>query len=236
MSVADVQGGGVLRIRFKTLADFHQCYVRDLSRGGIFVNARRTAAIGAAISVVLTLPDGDEIRLHGRVVHVTPPSDAVPPAPGGMGIEFVDMTPELQKKLGACAERGRTTPPSGQVTPPTQKPRTLGVAPVETVQPRTTPKSPAPTPPHQSAAGEEIELLRRLCWLLARPGSFLERPLEQVLGVPGAAPEMIRRAMFERLRNAVQLGRPPAFMSAGDALELARKLQMIETLVASGDS
>src|SRR5262249_46291905 len=106
--------------------------------------------------------------------------------------------------------------------PPTQ--RTTSPPPTQ----RTT--SPPPTP----ATQEEFELLRRLCWILSR-GSFVDRPLEEVLGVPGAAERSTRRNVVRKLRSPLRLDRPPAFLATDDRWEVERKLRMIETIVDSAE-
>jgi len=220
-----VQGTSI-RIRFKTAKDFQECYLRDISRGGIFVNARNIQPVGSTIVVVLTLPEGDEVRLLGRVVHVRSPAHATPALPSGMGIEFLDLSPELIQMLDRYVHRLKKGPPA---LPAADRPP----APAQTVQPQSVPRSPARVA-NPAAVGDEIELLRRLCWILCR-GALSERPLQEVLGIPGGVPEAVRLEMFARLRQALGLEHPPVFLGPSDAFEVKRRLDVIEVLAKSGD-
>jgi hypothetical protein len=57
--------------------------VRDLNVGGLFIATPTPVALGTAITVLLSVPEG-EIRSRAIVRNVTPGE--------GMGIQFVDMT------------------------------------------------------------------------------------------------------------------------------------------------
>jgi uncharacterized protein (TIGR02266 family) len=197
--------GGAIRIKFRTPQDFQEYYLRDISRGGMFIATQKPHQIGEILSLAVQLPEGDEIKLQARVAHVRKPAEVGPGKPAGMGVEFVAMPAEAADRIAACIRQLRTSRP----------PRTV-------VKPQT-----APTP-------EEFELLRRLCWVLAR-GSFADRPLQEVLGVPGAAERDARRDVFRKLRAALRLDAPPAFLSMEDRWEMERKLRMVETIVDTAE-
>jgi hypothetical protein len=56
--------------------------VRDLSAGGVFVSTPTPAAVGAALKLLFSLPEG-EVRMQGVVRYADPKR--------GMGVEFTRM-------------------------------------------------------------------------------------------------------------------------------------------------
>lgn len=78
----------------------------NVSRGGIFVDTDESLAVGAP--VVCNLPYGrDEsaMQLRGRVAWLRPRSSSTPKRPGGVGIEFVDLSDEESDKLSDLVGR-----------------------------------------------------------------------------------------------------------------------------------
>lgn len=68
---------------------FARFHTENISRGGAFLRGNGAVAIGDAIVLILTLPDGRELRLPGRVAHVL---DAAAAAQAGrqpgIGVQF----------------------------------------------------------------------------------------------------------------------------------------------------
>ena len=204
-----VPAGAAIRIRFKTARDLEEYYLRDISQGGMFIATQNLRAMGEVLTILLQLPEGDELRLQARVVHQRTPSQVRAGQPAGMGVQFEAMTPEMAERIKLCVDSIKAS------RPPVTAPR----------RPSVTPKTAgAPTT-------EQFELLRRLCWVLARSG-LADRPLAEVLGVPGAAPDAARREMFRKLRDALGLDHPPPFLGNDDRIEIERKLNVIQTIVA----
>jgi molecular chaperone DnaK len=90
--------GAVLRIRlaFGSMDDFVERYAMNISSGGIFVRTRDPSPPGTELGLDITIQSGDQvIQGRGIVRWTTPPS-----APGephrdpGMGIRFLELTPE----------------------------------------------------------------------------------------------------------------------------------------------
>ena len=90
--------GAILRIRlaFGSMEDFVERYAMNISSGGIFVRTRDPSPPGTELGLDITIQTGDQvIQGRGVVRWTTPPS-----APGephrdpGMGIRFVELTPE----------------------------------------------------------------------------------------------------------------------------------------------
>jgi uncharacterized protein (TIGR02266 family) len=93
----------LVQFRFSTLQDFLAEYARDLSPGGLFIRSEAPRAEGEVLSLQLSLQDGSRlIEGLGRVVRVDPPG--VPGRPAGMGVKFLDLTPESRALVDAlCA-------------------------------------------------------------------------------------------------------------------------------------
>lgn len=216
--------GATLRVQFRTLAEFQEHYLKDFSRGSIFVWAKATHPLGKRIVVLVNLPDGEEVSLQGRVVHVHDRGSLSYPV--GMGIEILDPAPELIMKLDPYINHPKRSSPA-----PLHMPNEAALAQIVDLKTRSRNGHFAARP---GAVGEEIELLRRFCWVLAR-GLLPERSLEYILGVPGGAPKRVRREIYQRLRHAVELDRPPVFLGPADAGHVERKLVAIASLVEQGE-
>ncbi len=101
-----------LKIRYKssTLEDFIERYSNDISRGGVFIKAKKPLAVGTLLKFEFLLKDQSTL-IHGvgRVVWRRDPSDADPQNPSGMGIKFIKMDPESRALVQRIAE-GRESP------------------------------------------------------------------------------------------------------------------------------
>ena len=114
--------GVAIRVKFAGVAELEQYFLRDISRGGIFLRAKNLKPMRSQLTIVLAMPDGGEVKLLGEVVHVIPPEQATPGQPSGMGVQFTNLTPELLAQINDYVERlkRRTSlpPPSAPVAPP----------------------------------------------------------------------------------------------------------------------
>ncbi len=96
-----------LKIRYKsaTLEDFIERYSNDISRGGIFIKAKKPLAVGTLLKFEFILQDQSTL-IHGvgRVVwrREEPETDAENPS--GMGIKFIKMDPESRSVVQRIAE------------------------------------------------------------------------------------------------------------------------------------
>jgi len=97
-----------VRVRCRSWSDFRTLYTRDISRGGMFLRTATPLLAGTAVQLVLSLPDGRDIELRGKVVHVVPPGTHGRPA--GMGLRFSDMSEERRAQIEALL---RTVAPAG---------------------------------------------------------------------------------------------------------------------------
>ncbi|MDH3202623.1 MAG: TIGR02266 family protein [Myxococcales bacterium] len=101
-----------LKIRYKssTLQDFIERYSSDISRGGVFIKAKKPLAVGTLLKFEFLLQDQSTL-IHGvgRVVWRRDPSEADAHNPSGMGIKFIKMDPDSRALVQRIAE-GRESP------------------------------------------------------------------------------------------------------------------------------
>jgi uncharacterized protein (TIGR02266 family) len=100
--------GVVVRVRFQNRRQLKRLWVKDISRGGMFLRTQSPLDVFEKVTVVLELPDGSQVDLHGSVVHVIPPDKATDKASAGMGVQFTDLTPDKRDLLEAFLERSKT--------------------------------------------------------------------------------------------------------------------------------
>jgi Tfp pilus assembly protein PilZ len=84
-------------------------YAVNLSLGGIRLQLGSRAPLGAALDIILTLPNGSRLHLAGKVAHLGPEGS------GDVGVRFDDLPDKTKeeiehyiRELGA----GRTPPPA----------------------------------------------------------------------------------------------------------------------------
>ena len=96
-----------LKIRYKsaTLEDFIERYSSDISRGGVFIKAKKPLAVGTLLKFEFILQDQSTL-IHGvgRVVWRRDEAEADPENPSGMGIKFIKMDPESRSVVQRIAE------------------------------------------------------------------------------------------------------------------------------------
>jgi len=96
-----------LKIRYKsaTLEDFIERYSSDISRGGVFIKAKKPLAVGTLLKFEFILQDQSTL-IHGvgRVVWRRDDAGADPANPTGMGIKFIKMDPESRSVVQRIAE------------------------------------------------------------------------------------------------------------------------------------
>ena len=101
-----------LKIRYKsaTLEDFIERYSSDISRGGVFIKAKKPLDVGTLLKFEFLLSDQSSL-IHGvgRVVWRREPAEANSNSPAGMGIKFIKMDPESRALVQRIAE-GRDAP------------------------------------------------------------------------------------------------------------------------------
>jgi uncharacterized protein (TIGR02266 family) len=74
-------------------------FTTNLAEGGVFVATHVVLPVGAALTLVLTLPGLDPPETVAGVVRWTrPPSEGLDVSPG-MGVELVDPSPRLAEAI-----------------------------------------------------------------------------------------------------------------------------------------
>jgi uncharacterized protein (TIGR02266 family) len=96
-----------LKIRYKsaTLEDFIERYSMDISRGGVFIKAKKPLAVGTLLKFEFMLQDQSTL-IHGvgRVVWRREAAEADANNPSGMGIKFIKMDPDSRSVVQHIVE------------------------------------------------------------------------------------------------------------------------------------
>jgi type IV pilus assembly protein PilZ len=83
-------------VAYRSVDRFLSDFGTNISRGGVFVNTAQPLAVGTPVRLLVSLPDQDvPIEVSGRVLRVQEASSGTP----GMGIEFVDLAPEVRERI-----------------------------------------------------------------------------------------------------------------------------------------
>jgi uncharacterized protein (TIGR02266 family) len=109
-------GNAVVRVKFQNKRQLKQTWIKDISKGGIFLRTPTPLEPFEKITVVLELPDGEEVELSGVVVHVVTPAEAGEGGPG-MGVQFSDLTQDKRARVDAFLLRHRTVVPASGAPP-----------------------------------------------------------------------------------------------------------------------
>jgi uncharacterized protein (TIGR02266 family) len=137
------------RVRFADAKKFEQCYLKDISRGGIFLRTAAPSPLGTSIEVTLVLPDTSEVVLPGKVVHRVGPESAAAGQVSGIGVKFEELKPAVRNVLEAVLKDlpGRTVPAAAAPPPPPAPPRVVAAPPPRVVAAPPPPAAPPPLPP-----------------------------------------------------------------------------------------
>ena len=101
-------------LRFGDVAKLRRAFVKDISKGGMFVRSSSPKPVGARVRVVLELPDGSQFPLEGEAVSVNDAQDGT----GGNGVRFTDLDAPrmgLLDRYIAAREAGAPHPMDGSV-------------------------------------------------------------------------------------------------------------------------
>ena len=87
----------LVQLRCESRDDFDRRFAANISIGGMFIETEDNHAIGDVVYFQCTVRgDGPIIEGMGRVVHTSPASST---APGGIGVEFLNMEPQFQRLI-----------------------------------------------------------------------------------------------------------------------------------------
>lgn len=92
-----------LQLRCPDWQDFVRTYARDIRSGGMFIQTEEAPPILSFLEVRVDLPDGDELMLNARVVHIMTREQVGPHGVPGIGVEFRDVTAAIREQLADLA-------------------------------------------------------------------------------------------------------------------------------------
>jgi uncharacterized protein (TIGR02266 family) len=127
-----------VRVRFADRKQFEQCWLKDISQGGIFLRTQAPTPLETPVEVVLTLPDATELTLHGMVVHRVSPEEVRPGHPAGLGVAFTDLSAELRATLAAvvgATDASPLPPPAPEADGPARDGSQAGARPARAAPP-----------------------------------------------------------------------------------------------------
>ena len=91
-----------IEIVFREAGSFIKSYMLNVNNGGIFVKSDHPLPLDSVLALRIQLPhDKEKINLEGRVVWTNLKAKSFP---AGMGIQFINISPEHKKKISAFAE------------------------------------------------------------------------------------------------------------------------------------
>ena len=97
-----------LLVRCESWAEFAQRYATDVSQGGMFIALADRPEILSEVDVSLLLPEGHEIALCARVVHVLDEATAASENKrAGIGVQFIDLDPIRKQQIRQLVEFAR---------------------------------------------------------------------------------------------------------------------------------
>lgn len=93
-----------VKVRARDREDLRDLWMRDISKGGVFVETRKPPVAGTSLEVHLETPAGT-IQLNGTVVHVLTQEMASSfGGQPGVGIQFTDLDPATRDAIQAYIE------------------------------------------------------------------------------------------------------------------------------------
>lgn len=98
-----------IRVRSKSVEDFVDRYIRDISLGGVFIEHAQPLDVGAELSFELQIEDDAPLVTgRGRVAwRRTENTDSCPP---GMGVAFIELSPESRSLVDSFVEQRADQP------------------------------------------------------------------------------------------------------------------------------
>jgi len=108
-----------VRVRLESWEQFEELYIRNISRGGMFVGMSDPAPPGTQLRVEVTAPNGRHLALRGQVAHTVAPETAE--AEGkrpGVGVRFLELTAEERDMLDLLLHQARGVAAEGSAKLP----------------------------------------------------------------------------------------------------------------------
>ena len=114
-SAPRITARSLVEVRLPTWETLRSVYTINVSQGGMRLSMGAGAPIGAAIDIMLTLPDGARLHLPGTVANLGPGEG------GDVGVRFDELPPYTQKEIDlylAELQAGRTPRAKTKSIPP----------------------------------------------------------------------------------------------------------------------
>lgn len=114
-SAPRITARSLVEVRLPTWETLRSVYTINISQGGMRLSMGAGAPIGAAIDIILTLPDGTRLHLPGTVANLGPG------AGGDVGVRFDDLPEHTRKEIELYIEElqaGRTPRAKTKSIPP----------------------------------------------------------------------------------------------------------------------
>jgi uncharacterized protein (TIGR02266 family) len=83
-------------VAYRTVDRFLCDFGTNISQTGIFVNTPEPLPVGTTVRLLISLPEVDVPEIRGRVARVQDGSDG---SDAGMGVEFLDLDPAVERRL-----------------------------------------------------------------------------------------------------------------------------------------
>jgi uncharacterized protein (TIGR02266 family) len=110
---ADQRADVELDVTYHTAQDFLTAYSRNISGGGIFVRTPQPQPLNQKVKLRFALPGVKRTLEVGGIVVWANSSSTRSSFPSGMGIKFVDLTPEDQQLISDFVTRDGTNRKGG---------------------------------------------------------------------------------------------------------------------------
>jgi type IV pilus assembly protein PilZ len=96
-----------LPVAYRTVGSFLTDWATNISRGGLFINTRKTLPVGTLVKLIIQLPGAAfPFDMAGRVTRVAEWDNCTNVSPG-MGIEFVELDCSKRDRIESFVERLR---------------------------------------------------------------------------------------------------------------------------------
>jgi Tfp pilus assembly protein PilZ len=105
----------LVEVKLPTWDALQRVHTVNLSMGGMRLSLGARAALGAAIDIILTLPNGERLHLPGKVAHLGPGGG------GDVGVRYDELPQHTLDKIRRYVDElaaGRTPSPKVSTIPP----------------------------------------------------------------------------------------------------------------------
>jgi uncharacterized protein (TIGR02266 family) len=97
-----------LIVQCSSWAEFAELYATDVSKGGMFIATDEQMPILSEVSLSLRLPEGHEVALRAKVVHVIDAGSAAPGGkPAGIGVQFIELDAMRKQQIQQLVDFAR---------------------------------------------------------------------------------------------------------------------------------